>query len=116
MNLIKLLRNELAKKLGQTVADVAADSVDHCASEAKKAIEKTVEERTKMLLDPNNNENILSEAPNEHPVFRSDNNDKSFHIEVKGLSGAWQDIQKNNDPDKALKDNVQIKAEWTFKF
>jgi hypothetical protein len=115
MNLIKQLRNELAKKLGKTVAEAAADSVDHCAPEAKRVIEKTVEERAKMLLDSDVNGNLFAD-PNESLVFRSDNPDKPFHIEVEGLSAAWQDIQKNNAPDKVLKDNVQIKVEWTFKF
>jgi hypothetical protein len=116
MNLLKQLRNELAKKLGQTAADIASDSVDHCTPEAKRAIEKSVEERAQKLLDPDDHENPLPTDPNEPLVFRSDKHEKPFHIEVKGLSGAWQDIQKNTDLDKALKDNVQIKAEWTLKF
>mgnify|MGYP000961141162 CR=1 FL=1 len=116
MNLLNQLRNELAKKLGQTAADVASDSVDHCSPEAKRAIEKSVEKCVQKLLDPDDHENPMPTDPNEPLVFRSENHEKSFHIEVKGLSGAWQDIQKNSDLDKALKDNVQIKAEWIIKF
>lgn len=116
MNLLKQLRNELAKRLGQTAADIASDSVDHCTPEAKRAIEKSVEERAQRLLDPDDHENPLSTDPNEPLVFRSDNHDRPFHIEVKGLGGAWQDLQMSNDLDKALKKNVQIRAEWTIKF
>ncbi|NCB47575.1 hypothetical protein EOM81_11230 [bacterium] len=116
MNLLRQLRNELAKKLGQTAADIASESVDHCTPEAKGAIEKSVEDRAKKLLDPDDHENLVPTDPNEPLVFRSGKHEKPFHIEVKGLSGAWQDLQKSKDLDKALKDNVQIKAEWTLKF
>ncbi len=37
MNLLRQLRNELAKKLGQTAADIASESVGHCTPEAKRA-------------------------------------------------------------------------------
>ena len=116
MNLLRQLRNELAKKLGQTAADIAADSVDHCTPEARRAIASSVENRAKKLLDPDDHENPLPTDPNEPLIFRSNKHEKPFHIEVKGLSGAWQDFQKCNDLDKALKDNVQIKAEWAIKF
>jgi hypothetical protein len=116
MKIMKQLRNELAKKLGQTAASIAADSVDYCNPEAKRAIEKTIEDKAKKLLDPDDHANPLPVNPDEPLIFRSETREKPFHIEVKGLSDAWQDLQKSNDIDKALKDNVQIRAEWTVGF
>ncbi|MBU1107097.1 MAG: hypothetical protein KKB51_10545 [Candidatus Riflebacteria bacterium] len=116
MKLLKQLRNKLAKELGKTAASIAANSVDHCSPEAKRAIEKTVEAKAKKLLDPNDKANPLPTDPNEPLVFRSDINERPFHIEVKGLSDAWQNYQENKDLGKALKDSIEIRAEWTMKF
>ena len=116
MNLLNKLRNELAKKIAKTAAELAADSVDHCDPKAKRAIEKTVEDRAKKLLAPDDHENPLPTDPNEPIVFKSETSEKPFQIEVKGLDNAWKKYQKCNDLDKALKDSMEIRAEWTFKF
>ena len=116
MNLLKQLRNELARKIGQTAAGIAANSVDHCSNEAKKAIQKSVEMKTRKLLDPDDHKNPLSTDPGQPLVFRAENGDKPFHIEVKGLNDAWKSYQANRDLDKALQESIEIRAEWTMKF
>lgn len=116
MNLMKQLRDELAKKLAQEAANAAANSVDHCDPEAKRVIEKVVEARAKKLLDPDDYENPLPTDLNAPVVFRSDDNEQPFHIEVKGLNNAWQKYQNTKDLDAAIKDGMEIRAEWTFKF
>lgn len=116
MSVMKKLRDELARKLAQKAADVAANSVDHCNSEAKRVIEKTVEERTKKLLDPEDHENPIPTDPDAPIIFRSEDKEPPFHIEVKGLNNAWKKYQATKDLDAAIKDSMEIRAEWTFKF
>ncbi len=116
MKILKKLRDELAKKIAQEAAKAAANSVDHCKPEAKMAIEKAVEEKAQKLFDPDDQENPLPTDPNEPVVFRSDKKDQPFHIEIKGLDNAWKKYQKTKDIDEAIKDSMEIRAEWTFKF
>ena len=116
MNIMKQLRDELAKKLAQEAANAAANSVDHCDPEAKRVIEKTVEARAKKLLDPDDHDNPLPTDPDAPVIFRSDDKDQPFHIEVKWLNNAWKKYQNTKYLDAAIKDSMEIRAEWTFKF
>jgi hypothetical protein len=113
---MKKLREVLANKLANAAADIAENSVDHCNPQGKEAIRKLVKNRTDQLLDPADKKNIIPSDPNEPLVFRSDQEDEPFKIEVKNLGSVWDEILKRKTIDESVINKAEIRIAWKMKF
>jgi hypothetical protein len=113
---MKKLRNELSEKLANAAADIAENSVDYCNSQGKEAIRQLVKNRTDQLLNPADKKNVIPSDPNEPLVFRSNQDDQSFKVEVKNLGTIWNEVQKRKSIDESIINKAEIRVAWEMKF
>jgi hypothetical protein len=59
---------------------------------------------------------IIPTDPNEPVVFRNEDKEKPFKIEVKNLGEIWEEIQKQKKIDDAIFNKAEVHVEWTLKF
>jgi hypothetical protein len=116
MNLLKQFRDKLADELGDTAANIAANSVVYCDSQVKEAIKQLVKNHANQFLGPAVKEHVIPTDPNEPLVFRSNHNDTPFKVEVKNLGGVWEEIQKQRKIDDAIFNKAEVRVEWSLKF